>query len=327
MVSQSASHRLKLIFMGTPEFAVPSFKAVFQSEEVIAVVTQPDRPKGRGMTLQPSPIKEEALRQSLPVYQSERIRQDAALIKTLSDLAPDMIVVVAFGQILPETVLNIPRLGCVNVHASLLPHYRGAAPIQWALIDGKEKTGVTTMMMDKGMDTGPMLLQRSLEIQPEETDIMLSLRLADCGAELLVETMEQIKKGILTPIPQKENEATSIRLLKKEDGLIRWEDSSEAIFNRWRGVFSWPGTTAYYGEEPWKILAMEIGEREGTWGRAGEVLNISKRGVEVATGIGYIVISQLKLAGGRAISPKEYAAGHPLEKGSFFITKEDLGNP
>jgi methionyl-tRNA formyltransferase len=322
MSFQSASHRLKVIFMGTPEFAVPSFKAVFQSEQVIAVVTQPDRPKGRGMILQPSPIKEEALKQSLPVYQSERIRQDAALIKTLSDLAPDVIVVVAFGQILPETVLNIPALGCINVHASLLPQYRGAAPIQWALIRGEKETGVTTMMMDKGMDTGPILLQQSLEIQPSETADRLALRLSQQGASLLVLTLKQIKAGLLTLIPQKEASATMARLLKKEDGFICWQDTAEAIFNQWRGVFVWPATTLFYGQESWKIISMEIGEREGTWGKPGEILKVSERGIEIATGIGYIVVSRFKLTGGRALSPKEYAAGHSLKIGSFFSTKE-----
>ncbi len=311
--------RLRVVFMGTPAFALPSFKAMAHHEEVIAVVTQPDRPSGRGMTLTPSPIKIAALEKKIPVYQPERIRKDAAFIKTLADLAPDLIIVVAFGQILPEAVLKIPPFGCINVHASLLPKFRGAAPIQWAIIHGEKTTGITIMQMDVGMDTGPMLLQKAVDITPSETAGSLSRRLADIGADLLVETITKGKRGEIKPISQKDSEATPAPLLKKEEGRIRWDASAEAIFNRWRGVFTWPGTTAFYDGEPWKIVSLEIGEKEGRWGAPGQSLKLSERGLEVAAGIGYIIIGRLKRPGGREISPAEYAAGHPQQSWGVFL--------
>jgi methionyl-tRNA formyltransferase len=322
---------LRIVFMGTPSFALPSFEAVSNSEEgnvpcearcpceVIAVVTQPDRPSGRGMTLTSSPIKNAALAKKIPIFQPERIRKEPDFIKTLSDLAPDIIIVVAFGQILPEAVLRIPRLGCINIHASLLPKYRGAAPIQWALIRGEKTTGVASMQMDVGMDTGAILLQQALSIGDSETAPELSLRLSKIGAEVLLETIKQIKKGQLLPTPQPSSGATLAPLLKKEDGYIQWQASAEEIFNRYRGVFAWPTTTMFHGEERWKIVCLEIGAREGKWGMPGELLKVSERGLDVAAGIGYIIIKRLKLSGGKEISSAEYAARPlPLSKGTVF---------
>lgn len=308
--------------MGTPQFALPSFEATANSEEIIAVVTQPDRPSGRGMKLTPSPIKKAALQKSIPIYQPERIRKDVAFIKTLSDLAPDIIVVVAFGQILPASVLNIPPLGCINLHASLLPKYRGAAPIQWALIRGEKTTGVASMKMDVGMDTGSILLQKEVAIGESEMAPEFSQRLSCIGADLLVETIQQIKSGQRMPTPQRTEGVTFAPLLKKEDGFIRWQESAEEIFNRWRGVFSWPGTTMFHGEERLKIVSLEIGAREGKWGVPGVLLKISAKGLEVAAGIGYIIVIRLKLAGGKDISSAEYAAGNHLLHGTNFYTKE-----
>ena len=313
MTSQAAS-KLKVVFMGTPLFALPSLKAILHSEEVLAVVTQPDRPQGRGMVITASPIKEEALQHSLPVYQPTRIRQEAALIKTLADIAPDVIIVVAFGQILPASVLKIPRLGCINVHASLLPKYRGASPIQYALICGEEKTGVTTMLMDEGMDTGPILLQQTIGIEPSETAEALASRLSTIGASLLIETLAQLKTNQVFPT-QQDRSVLPTPLLNKEDGVIRWQESASAIFNRWRGVFVWPGTTTSYGKELWKIVSMEIGEPNGHWGTPGELLSVLEKGLAVASGIGYIIITRFKPASGKALSPKEYLAGHSIKSG------------
>jgi len=308
---------LRVVFMGTPLFALPSFQSILRSEHVVGVVTQPDRPQGRGMVMTASPIKEEARKHSLPVYQPVRIRQDVALIKTLADLAPDIIIVVAFGQILPASVLKIPRLGCMNVHASLLPKYRGASPIQYALICGEEKTGVTTMLMDEGMDTGPILLQQTAEILPSETAKALAERLSTMGAALLMETLAQFKINQLVPIQQDSLGVlpAAAPLLNKEDGVIRWQESASAIFNRWRGVFVWPGTTTSYGNALWKIVSMEIGDPNGHWGAHGELLSVSEKGLAVASGIGYIIITRFKLASGKSLSPKEYIAGHSIECG------------
>ena len=314
--------RLKTVFMGTPLFALPSFKALADSEEVVAVVTQPDRPKGRGEIVTPPPIKIAAIKRSLPVYQPERIRKEPVFIETLSRLAPDLIVVVAFGQILPESVLTIPPLGCVNVHASLLPKYRGAAPIQWAIIRGERETGVTTIRMDAGMDTGPILMKRSLRIGPTETAEALAPRLADLGAELLIETLSRLKEDALVPAPQDSSEATMAPLLKKEEGSIRWDESAEAIFNRWRGVIPWPGTTTFYERERWKISLMAIGDPEGRWGRPGEVLKLSEKGLEVAAEMGYIILLELQPEGGRRMTVQEYARGRPIREKTLLGQKE-----
>ena len=319
-ITPHATSKLKVVFMGTPLFALPSLERVCHTEEVIAVVTQPDRPQGRGMVMKPSPIKEEALRHSVPVYQPARLRHDADFIKTLAGLAPDIIIVVAFGQILPASILKIPKLGCVNVHASLLPKYRGASPIQYALICGEEKTGVTTMLMDEGMDTGPILLQQTVEILHSETAETLATRLSTMGASLLIETLGQLKANQLLPIQQDRLGIlpTAAPLLKKEEGIIRWSDTASAIFNRWRGVFPWPGTTTSYGSESWKIISMEIGALDGHWGRHGEVLSISGEGLAVATGSGYIVIKRFSRANGKPLSPKEYLAGHSIKSAAIL---------
>ncbi|MBI3802419.1 MAG: methionyl-tRNA formyltransferase [Nitrospirae bacterium] len=312
------SKRLRAIFMGTPAFALPSFQALADSEEVIAVVTQPDRPKGRGEVLTPPPIKVAAAQRSIPVFQPERIRKDPGFIQTLAQLSPDLIVVVAFGQILPESVLKIPPFGCINVHGSLLPKYRGAAPIQWALIRGERESGITTMQMDAGMDTGAMLLRRAVPIDPEETAETLAPRLSEAGAALLMETLGRLKAGTLTPMAQDDSQATLAPLLKKEDGLIRWEESAEAIFNRARGVAPWPGSATFYEKERWKIIRLRIGSRDGTWGTPGEILRLSDKGLEVAAGMGYILIDQLQPEGGRKMTVHEYAAGHPIQERSVL---------
>jgi methionyl-tRNA formyltransferase len=305
---------LRAVFMGTPDFALPSFEALAESEEIIAVVTQPDRPKGRGEILTSPAIKLAAQKRSIPVFQPERIRRDPAFIQQLSQLAPDIIIVVAFGQILPESVLKIPRFGCINVHASLLPKYRGAAPIQWAIIRGERETGVTTMQMDTGMDTGPILLSRAVPIEPSETAVSLAVRLAQVGAEVLIETLALLKRGELTPIQQDHSQATLAPLLKKEDGIIRWEESTEAIFNRARGVEPWPGTSTFYQGKRWKITKLQVGSREGRWGQPGEIIRLSEKGLEVAAGMGYILINELQPEGGRRMTVQAYAAGHPIQE-------------
>ncbi len=310
--------------MGTPDFALPSFRAVDASEKIIAVITQPDRPKGRkGLVTSPA-IKIAAEEKGIPVFQPERLKKADHLIETLRELAPDLIVVVAFGQILPENVLKIPKYGCINVHASLLPLYRGAGPIQWAIIRGETETGVTTMEMDAGMDTGAILLKRAMQIGPDETAESLSPKLAEMGASLLLETLAELKKGRLVPEPQNDAQATLAPLLKKEAGLMQWEKSAKEIYNRWRGLSPWPGLTTFYKNERWKVTALKLGCEAEKAGYPGEILRLSETGLEVATGEGSILITGLKPEGKRNMTPLEYAAGHKIDTGAFLQSKPKL---
>lgn len=263
---------MRLVFLGTPEFAVPTLeRAAAAGHQVLSVVTQPDRPKGRGQALAASPVKQAALRLGLPVYQPERIRRPEAL-EYLTALKPDAMVVVGYGQIIPQAVIDLAPLGIVNVHASLLPKYRGAAPIQWAIANGETRTGVTTMRIDAGLDTGGMLLKREVEIGPEETAPELAARLAPLGADLLVETLAGLASGAIAPEAQDGAQATYAPILKKEDGLIGFFRSAGEIHNRVRGFQPWPGAyTPFRGQtlHVWKSRpAPAVGAR-GLWARCG----------------------------------------------------------
>lgn len=322
MPSEKKSYeKLRIIFMGTPEFALPSFEALAKTEALIAVVTQPDRPKGRKGILTPPPIKTAAAAMGIPVFQPERLRKSQELINALRQLSPDLIIVVAFGQILPADVLDIPKQGCINVHSSLLPKYRGAGPIQWAIIRGERETGVTTMQMDTGMDTGPILLKKSIPIPPDETAERLSPRLADVGAALLIETLQKLKEGSLQAQPQNNAEASSAPLLKKEAGYVSWQDDAEKIYNLWRGLFPWPGLTTYYGKTRWKLVTLKPGPLGGRKGMPGEILSLSKQGLEVATGKGTLMIDCLQAEGKRKMTPLEYAAGHSITTGAVLLSE------
>lgn len=304
--------------MGTPRFAVPSLEAVADmGEELIGVVTQPDRPKGRGELIASSPVKDWAVAKSIPVYQPVKVR-DPEFLKQLHGLSPDLIVVVAFGQILPEALLEIPRNGCVNVHASLLPKYRGAAPINWAIIRGERETGITTMLMDEGMDTGPILLQERMPIEPNDTAESLAERLQVVGARLLARTIGELKAGRLEPKPQDSSQATMAPLLKKEDGLIRWDQPAEAIVNRVRGLIPWPGAYTFCGPQRWqlwKVSAVDSPFRRAT---PGEILEIQKDGVLVATADRTIRIEELQPENKRRMKIREYLAGHDLKAGTIL---------
>src|SRR5579872_4077649 len=237
---------MRLVFLGTPAFAVLTLERMVEAgHEVIEVVTQPDRPRGRGQHPAPPPVKEAALRLGLPVFQPERVRRPEA-VEHLRALASEAMVVVGYGQIIPQTVIDLAPLGIINVHASLLPKYRGAGPIQWALINGETRTGVTTMRIDAGLDTGDMLLKQETEIGPEETAVELGQRLAVMGADLLVKTLDGLQRGTITPVPQNSAEATHAPLLKKEDGVIDWNQPAAAIHNRVRGLQPWPGASTSF---------------------------------------------------------------------------------
>jgi methionyl-tRNA formyltransferase len=306
----SSTMKLRAVFMGTSPFALPTLRSLANSEEVIAVITQPDRPRGRGQEVTPPPAKEFAEGLGLQVLQPERVK-DPPFITQLEELGPDVIVVAAFGQILPPAVLDTPRLGCVNVHPSLLPKYRGAAPINWAIINGEPKTGVTTYLMDKGMDTGAILLTREVEIGPDETAEELGARLADVGGDLLVETIKGLKEKSLQPIPQDEKGASYAPLLKKADGLIQWEEEAGQIRNQIRGMIPWPVAFTWWQGKRMKLFRGRVGD--GT-GAPGEITSTDK-GLEVACGKGSLFIEELQLEGGRGMGWEEFVRGHRLTRG------------
>ena len=306
----------RIVFFGSGSFAIPSFEALLrEGHGIAALVTQPDREKGRGRALAPPPLKPVAEAHRVPVLQPRRIREAAAQ-QALAGLAPELSVVVAYGQILPRSVLDLAPLGAVNVHASLLPRYRGAAPIQWAIVNGEGETGVTTMLLDEGMDTGPILLSRATPIGPEETAAELEPRLARLGADLLIETLAGIGDGSLTPRPQAAAAASLAPILHKEDGRIRWGQDAEALVRRVRGLNPWPGTFAEWDGRPLKVLrAATAGPVAGC--EPGSVVEIGPRGVRVACGDGSSLwVAEVQPESRKAMPARAWAAGARLAPGS-----------
>ncbi len=307
---------MRIVFMGTPEFSVPSLQAlVTGGYEVAGVFTQPDKPRGRGNKLAPSPVKEFALAHNIPVFQPVRIRKDG--VEDLKSLQPDLCVTAAFGQILSQEILDIPKLGTVNVHASLLPRHRGSAPINWCILMGESKTGITTMMTDKGIDTGDMLLQREIDILPAETAGELSIRLAQLGAQTLMETLALLVKGQCPRIPQEEAAHTYEPMLKKEMGSIDWRKSAQEIENQVRGLDPWPGTYTFFPEGVLKIVQAQA--EEGLSGTPGQVLVANgKEGLVVAAGQGAVRVLRLQAPGGKQMDARDYLRGHPLDVGQIW---------
>jgi methionyl-tRNA formyltransferase len=306
---------MKIVFMGTPEFAVPSLRKLAESgEEVVALVAQPDKPSGRGRKLTPPPTNQLAEKLGIPVLQPSRIRTDE-FVRELKKLNPDLICVVAYGKILPKAVLDLPRLGCVNVHASLLPEYRGAAPINWAIARGEKVTGVTTMMMDEGMDTGDILLQREIPIGEKDTGETLSGKLSQLGAELLIETIGLLKKEELNPQKQDESQATYAPLLKKEDGRIDWGKPAVEIGNLVRGMLPWPGAFTTLDGKLLKIFRVRVSEGEG---EPGVVTTSDSGTLRVGSGEGTIEIEELQIEGGKRLDSKAFLAGRKIEPGTVL---------
>lgn len=302
---------MRLVFMGTPEYAAISLQGLIDAGyEVAGVFTQPDRPSGRGNRLVSPPAKQAALRQGIPVFQPERIRRDGT--ETLKSLQPDLCVTAAYGQILSPEILAVPKLGTVNVHASLLPKYRGSSPVNWAIINGETKTGVSTMMTDAGIDTGDILLQRPLDILPDETAGELTIRLANAGAALLIETLKRLTEGRLQRRKQNEAEMSYYPMLRKDHGFIEWQKPADEIVNLVRGVQPWPGAAT---DSPWGILKIlsakassgDNGQEPGTI-----LLADSNQGLWVQTGVGRLEILVLQAPGGKAMASKDYLRGHLL---------------
>ncbi|QCX32217.1 methionyl-tRNA formyltransferase [Caloramator sp. E03] len=306
---------MKIIFMGTPDFAVPTLEMLNEKHEVLAVFTQPDRPKGRGQKLQMSPVKETALKYDIPVYQPAKLKGDKESLQIIKDISPDAIVVVAFGQILPKDILDIPKYGCINVHASLLPELRGAAPINWAIIRGYKYTGITTMKMDVGLDTGDMLLKETVEIGENETAGELHDRLMGIGAELLIKTLEMLENNMIVPEKQDDSKSSYAPMLNKELGHIDWNNDSYNVYNLIRGVIPWPGAYFFYDDKMIKIWeAIKI---EDICDIPGKILDVNQEGIKIACKKGAIIIKELQEIGGKRMDVLSYINGHEIEKGKI----------
>lgn len=299
-----------VVFFGTPEFAVPTLNALIKNkEEILLVVTQTDKPKGRGQKIQPSLVKKLALSYGLPLAQPEKLREESFLSK-LRALNPEFIVVVAYGKILPKEILQIPKYGCINLHASLLPKYRGAAPIQWAIIKGEKITGVTTMLIDEGLDTGPIFLQRQLEILEEDDALTVSRKLAEMGAELVVETLIKIRRGEIQPKPQV-GQPSYAPLLKKEDGKINWNVSAKEIFNLIRGTYPWPCAYCFLKGERIKIIKAQ--PLDGI-AKPGLIVK-AKDELLVGTAEGLLKILLIQPEAKRVMTAKEFLLGRKINEG------------
>ena len=306
---------MRLVFMGTPAFAATSLEALLKSDDsVVGVVTQPDRPKGRGQVLTPSPVKLLTQREQIPLLQPLKMK-DLEFLQALARWKPDLIAVAAFGRILPPGILSLPPLGCINVHGSLLPKYRGAGPIQWAIINGETETGITTMLMDEGMDTGAMLLQEAIPITSTDTADTLAPRLAELGGRLLVETIAQLKAGTLAPQPQDALQVTFAPLLKKEDGEIDWALPATALANRVRGLSPWPGAyTTVAGGDRWAIWRAQALPGPVTK-PPGMIIAVTTDAIHVATGDGVLAVMELQPANSRRMAVSQFLAGHPVAIG------------
>ena len=308
--------------MGTAEIACPSLAALLTSPNVsvVAVVTQPDRPKGRDLKVQPCAVKQFAMAKSLPVLQPERARQPEFLAE-LAALQPDLIVVMAYGQILPQAMLELPPLGCLNIHTSLLPKYRGAAPIQWAIAHGETETGVTLMQMDAGMDTGGILAQRTTPIHAADNAQTLHDRLAHLGAELLSETLPGLVSKAVTPRPQPSEGVSHAPKIKKEDGRIDWQLPAQTIWNRLRAFTPWPGVFTFLPVQPQaQLLKIWVAEVVRQQGPPGQVLAADKSGIVAGCGQDALRITVLQREGGRRMSAAEFLAGHPLNPGQSLAS-------
>lgn len=309
---------MRIVFMGTPEFAVPSLRSLLDAGyEVAAVCCQPDRPKGRKSKLQACPVKELAVSRGIDVLQFEKLRSPEG-VEALKAIAPDLFVTAAYGQILSQKLLDIPPLGTINVHASLLPKYRGSAPINWCIMNGEQKTGVTTMMTERGIDTGDMLMQRELDILPAETAQELTGRLSTLGAELLLETLTAIKAGNCPRIPQNEAESTYLPMLDKAHGRIDWTRDAQLVECLIRGVNPWPGAFTTMDGQVLKIWASHVSACDAS-GQAGEVIvSGAKQGLMVACGTGILEIDEIQSAGSKRMNAKDYLLGHPIEVGMIL---------
>lgn len=304
--------------MGTPEFSVGALNALMEAgHEILAVVTQPDKPKGRGKAVVMTPVKETAMAHGIPVYQPVKIRKEPEFIELLKGMEPDVMVVVAFGQILPKEVLEIPRFGCVNIHASLLPKYRGAAPIQWAVIDGERESGVTTMMMDEGLDTGDMLEKAAIPLDEKETGGSLHDKLSALGGRLIVSTLEKMENGTLKRTPQGETTTEYAKMLEKTMGDIDWTRDAVSIERLIRGLNPWPSAYTSLGGKTLKIWKADVipGKTDAS---PGQVTGTAKDAIFVAAGDGTLALKEVQLEGKKRMDAGAFLRGYSVETGTVL---------
>jgi methionyl-tRNA formyltransferase len=307
---------MNVVFMGSPEIVVPSLKAVMESpHRVVGVVAQPDKPVGRGLEMHSPSLAGFAKEKGLPLFQPASIRKNPEFLETLRSLKPDVIAIAAYGQILPKEILDLPPHGCINVHFSLLPKYRGAAPLQWALINGDEDTGVTIFRLKDGtVDSGPILMQKKVMVHDEDNADILGKRLAVIGAELLIETLDGLADGSLEAVPQNDRLATRAPMLKKEDGHVDWTRKAKAVWGQIRGMTPWPGAFTSLKGKRLKIHAAELVDHPKK-GEPGEILEVTDDGLQVACGQGSLLIKDLQLEGGKRLAAAVFLKGHPLAPG------------
>lgn len=308
---------MRIIFMGTPDFSVGTLEALVEAgHDVCLVVTQPDKPKGRGKEMQFTPVKEAAVKHGIPVFQPRRVREPEC-VEELRKYNADVCVVIAFGQILPKEILELTPYGCMNVHASLLPAYRGAAPIQWALISGEKVTGITTMQMDEGLDTGDMLLKVEVPITNEDTGETLHDKMAEAGAKLAVETLAQMEKGLLKPEKQGETTTPYAKMLKKEMGNIDWTKPADEIERLVRGMNSWPSAYTKWENKVMKIWRAAV-EEEDTQAAPGTIVNVTKDDFAVQTGKGLLVVKELQIPGKKRMDAGAFLRGYQIAEGTVL---------
>lgn len=308
---------MRVIFMGTPDFAVGTLEEIIRAgHKVVLVVTQPDKPKGRGKAMQYTPVKECALAHGIEVFQPVKVKEPEN-IEVLRKHQPDIIIVAAFGQIVPKSILDMPKYGCINIHASLLPKYRGAAPIQWAVINGEDVTGVTIMRMNEGIDTGDMIAKKTVRLAEDETGGSLFDKLAQVGAQLCVETMDIIEAGKAEYIPQNNEEATHTSMIRKELGLIDWNKSAVEIERLIRGLNPWPSAYTNLSGKTFKIWKAKVVSEENTY-EPGCICRIDKAGMYVQTGKGILLLTEVQMEGKKRMDADAFLRGYQIEEGTFF---------
>ena len=326
---------MRIVFMGTPDFSVPALKALVEAgHQVIAVVTQPDKPKGRGKEVQMTPVKIQAMEYGIPVYQPAKVRE-ASFVEVLKGMEADVYVVIAFGQILPKAVLELPKYGCINIHASLLPKYRGAAPIQWCVIDGERETGITTMMMDVGLDTGDMLEKAVIPIEEKETGGSLHDKLSMAGGDLILSTLKKLEEGTLVRTPQTDEGTCYAKMLTKSLGDIDWNQGAVSIERLIRGLNPWPSAYTMWNGKTIKIWAADViagreaaeflsesGVPAETGTAPGTVVCSDKRRLVVCTGGGLLSIRELQMEGKKRMDTPAFLRGYPIPAGDVFVKKE-----
>lgn len=315
---------MKTVFMGTPDFAVPPLHALIEAGyEVAAVVTQPDKPKGRGKTLLPTPVKEEALMHEIPVYQPQRVRKNPEFLETLKEIDPDIIIVAAFGQIIPKEILELPKFGCINIHASLLPKYRGAAPIQQAVIDGEKESGVTIMQMGEGLDTGDMISKIIIPLAQDETGGSLFGKLAQAGAELLIKTLPSIEQGTAEREKQPEESPTPYAaMITKQMGLMNFSKPAEELERLVRGMNPWPSAYTFINGKNLKVWKCKV-SGEQTDAIPGTVFLTDKEGIHVACEKGTLILTEVQLEGKKRMDTEAFLRGYHIEKGTCFTDHKE----